>query len=267
MNVASKDGLVPAKNKITIRNLFMMTAGFDYNLFSPSLKKAYEDTNGRCPTRATMRYLAQEPLCFEPGTNWQYSLCHDVLAALVEVISGQRFEIYVKQHIFDPLKMTHSDFLIPESEMEQVSPLYARPNGSDGYDVKLTEHKNVYRLGSEYASGGAGCVSTVEEYSSFLEALRAGTILQKKTVRLMSTDFLTDSQRPNYWHGPAYGYGLGVRCPAAGSTKTDFGWGGAAGAWLAVDLIHDYTVFYVQHVLNSPNQPMRYQISDIIASE
>lgn len=58
------------------------------------------ETNGVCPTREMMRYLAKEPLSFEPGTQWQYSFCHDVLAALVEVVSGMQFSAFVSQYIF-----------------------------------------------------------------------------------------------------------------------------------------------------------------------
>ena len=73
-----------------------MTAGFTYDLYSENLKQAWADTDGRCPTRETMKYLAKDPLAFEPGTAWNYSLCHDVLAALVEVLSGMKFEEYVR---------------------------------------------------------------------------------------------------------------------------------------------------------------------------
>ncbi len=76
-----------------------MTAGFSYACYSPSLKRCIEETDGKCPTREAMKYLAKEPLLFEPGDRWEYSLCHDVLAALVEVLSGEKFETYVKKNI------------------------------------------------------------------------------------------------------------------------------------------------------------------------
>ena len=94
----SDEGRLTSEGK-KIKHLFEMTAGFSYDCNSPEMKKAFEETDGRCPTRETMKYLAKDPLDFEPGDRWNYSLCHDVLAALVEVLSGEKFEDYVKKNI------------------------------------------------------------------------------------------------------------------------------------------------------------------------
>ena len=88
MTVRSPDGVRPAEHLITLRQLFTMTAGLDYNTSSSQLNDAFRETEGRCPTRETMKYLARRPLSFEPGAHWQYSFCHDVLAALVELAGG-----------------------------------------------------------------------------------------------------------------------------------------------------------------------------------
>ena len=109
MTVRAPDGGIrPAANPIRIKNLFEMTAGFSYDVESPNLQACRRETGGRCPTRAAVRAIARGPLSFEPGEHWQYSLCHDVLAALVEVISGRRFADYVRENIFEPLGMTRS---------------------------------------------------------------------------------------------------------------------------------------------------------------
>ena len=158
MTVRTENGVVKAQNPILIRHLFTMTAGFSYDLCSPWLLKLREDTAGVCATRDFARYLAKEPLYAEPGTEYRYSLCHDVLAALVEVISGQKFEEYVKEHIFIPLGMTRSDFLLPMEDYE--TKVATRYQFEDGKPV-LADKVPRYRLGSGHASGGAGCVSTV----------------------------------------------------------------------------------------------------------
>ena len=106
MTVRTPEGIKKAENPILIRHLFEMTAGFSYDIASPSILRTREETNGRCPTVQTIRNLASEPLLFDPGAQWNYSLCHDVLAAVVELVSGVRFGEYVKQHIFDPLPCT-----------------------------------------------------------------------------------------------------------------------------------------------------------------
>lgn len=263
MTVRTEDGVVSAKNLIRIRDLFCMTAGFTYDKGTPNLLRGVQDTAGRCPTREMMKYLAQDPLAFEPGTQWRYSLCHDVLAALVEVISGELFEDYVQKRIFQPLGMAHSTFVLPEEERPALAAQY-RFNAETKQAVDCGRG-NSYMLGSEYASGGAGCVTTVEDYIRFAEALRVGdVILGRDTIRLMTTDQLTDMTRPFYTQGARHAYGLGVRCPKAGGWRQDFGWGGAAGAYLAIDPSENMSLFYAQHMLNSPHQPLRNLFIDCI---
>lgn len=252
MTVKTEDGVVPAETPIRIHHLFEMTAGFSYDVNSPAVQACREATSGRCPTREFMRYLAKEPLLFQPGDRYHYSLCHDVLAALVEVISGQKFEDYVQAHIFDPVGMKDSAFL-----ERPVCPKY-RYNKETGEYERLTV--TSYRLGTEYASGGAGAVSTVEDYSAFLEALRTGRLLKPETVQLMAADRLTDYQKRTFPVADSRGYGLGVRTPIESHPHTEFGWGGAAGAFLSVDIPNKMTIYYAQHVTMCPNNDLRKDI-------
>ena len=254
MTVKSESGPVKAKNPIRIYNLFEMTSGLTYELYTPELQEYYKTS--RCPTLEMVQEFAKRPLNFEPGTQWLYSLSHDVLAALVEVWSGQKFEDYTKEHIFDPLGMTHTTFLHPIEDWEGFARQY-RYNEETGEFVPWW--KNSYRPGPEYASGGAGCVSTVEDYMKFLEAIRIGDIiLKKETIQLMATDRLTPEQQKTYTYGGlGIGYGLGMRTPAKVSDRTDFGWGGAAGALCTVDPANGLSIYYAQHVLLSPNNSLR----------
>lgn len=268
ITVGTEDGPRPANTKITIRDLFRMTSGLDYWLTCPPLVEAVEKTGGRCPTRETIAYLAKQPLICDPGTEWHYSLSHDVLAALVEVLSGEKFEDFVQKNIFAPLGITHSTFIAREADLPTISPLYRNNQGAgeDKPRIEIFERGNEYQLGPEYASGGAGCVSTLDDYSTFLEGLKDGKLLKPETLKIMTTDQIcNEGQRKTHdqWCGSGtYGYGLGVRCPPSEGEVlvTDFGWGGAAGAYLAIDPEYDLTVFYVQHVLMSPNAPLRSKI-------
>ena len=261
MWVRSENGVQKAKKNITVKDLFCMTAGFSYNLNSPQILKCKEETNGECPTREFMKYLAKEPLLFEPGERWEYSLCHDVLAALIEVISGKRFGEFVKENIFAPLGMIHSTFLLDEKDREKISTQYVFNYETNRAEMRA---KTIdYQFGSEYESGGAGCVSTVDDYIEFLEALRTGKLITEDTIKLLSKNQLTEEQLKNFYL-PEYGYGLGVRCPKGNDNITDFGWGGAAGALAVVDIENEISAFYVQHVLNSPVQIIRNQLTSII---
>ena len=245
MTVKQGDGTVPAKNPILIRHLFTMTAGFSYKLDSPQILLCKEETGGRCGTRELMRYLAKEPLLFEPGERWEYSLCHDVLAALVEVVSGMTFGEYVKKNIFEPLGMNDSTFLLDDSRLDEVVEQYRY---REGEGIVPCEKTIAYKLGTEYESGGAGCISTVDDYLKLIEALRVGdVILKRKTVDLLATNCVRDEQLDAYWV-EGYGYGLGQRCPKD-DKATDFGWGGAAGAYYAIDRENGITVYFATHVL------------------
>ena len=255
MTVRTEDGVVPATKPITIRNIFTMTAGFNYDLRSPSLLQLREDTEGRCPTREFARYLAKEPLMAEPGTEYRYSLGHDVLAALVEVISGEKFEVYVKKNIFDPMGMTRSDFLKSPETYEEVTTLYGFKDGK----AELRPKMPTYRVGTEHASGGAGCVSTVEDYMKFLEGLRTFKLLKAETIEFLTRDWLTEQEKQTYPQ-KAYNYGLGMRSRKPGGIHADFGWGGAAGAYLGIDIPHGISIFYVQHLLSSPNHSIRARV-------
>ena len=264
MTVKVKDGIKKAEKPILVRHLFEMTAGFSYHCRSPHIITAISETDGRCPTRETMKYLAKEPLLFEPGDRWEYSLCHDVLAALVEVISGEKFETYVKKNIFDIAGMSRSSFMLPEEELNTIAEQYRFENGRA---VNVGKNIVSYKLGSEYASGGAGGISTVDDYIKFLEALRTHKLLKVETLKLMMTDRLTEWQKRTYWTQATHGYGLGVRCPKGNKQYTDFGWGGAACAYLAVDLENKISLYFGAHLISSPAQGLRSILYRFIRAE
>lgn len=264
MTVKHEDGSIgKAENPILIKHLFEMTAGFSYAVTSPALMQCRAETEGKCPTRETMRYLAKEPLLFEPGDRWNYSLCHDVLAALVEVLSGEKFEDYVEKNIFAPLGMKDSTFMLPDEALDTLAEQYRFEGGAP---------KNVgkriipYKIGSAYASGGAGGISTVEDYMKFLEGLRTHKLLKPETLALMQTDRLSTDQKRTYWTQETHGYGLGVRCPI-GAPYTDLGWGGAAGAFLAVDTENAISVYFATHLLSAPAEEIRSMLFRFVRAE
>lgn len=256
--------LSPAHTPITFRHLMSMTAGLDYNLTSPAILEVQQKTNGRAPTREVVRALASQPLHFNPGTHWHYSLCHDVLGALIEVISGQSLGQYFQEHILDPLEMTHTGFRhghdLPDNMMAQYCWDYKTNT------VSRIPLENEYILGSEYESGGAGLVSTVEDYAKFVQALANGgrsprgqQILSPASIELMRTNQLTGDQWGDFnwpWFA-GYGYGLGVRTMmdrakgGALSPVGEFGWGGAAGTYALIDPENHISMFYAQHMRES----------------
>ena len=262
MTVWTENGVVAAENLIKIRDLFTMTAGFSYDYHSPSIQALCEKTP-EPTTRQVIDALAKEPLLFQPGDRYQYCLAHDVLGALIEVWSGQKFQDYVKQHIFDPLGMANTTLRLSAEELDTVSPLYEfdRETGT------RTRQATADELGSNYASGGAGCVTTIADYMKFAEALREGEkLLKRSTIDLMTQPWLTDHQKRTFTLKTA-DYGLGIWAPKEGQLRQDFGWGGAAGALLAVDVGRGLSMVYMQHLLDSPNQGMRGPMIETFLSE
>lgn len=263
MSVKTEDGIREAAKPILIKNLFTMTAGFTYNLVP--LREYAKQTGGVCDTVGAIRQLAKQPLAYEPGESWLYSLAHDVLAALVEVLSGQDFESYVQENIFRPLGMKDTTFLLQPEDPNRLATLYVYHPDTQETTV---EDWNIFRPGTAYASGGAGCVSTVEDYIRFCEALREGeTLLKRETVAMMSTDQLEPHQFAAYNKTTWHSYGLGVHTPKKGGYRTDFGWGGAAGAYVAIDMEKGISLFYAQHIRASRNMSIRWQLMDAVLAD
>ena len=269
--------LRPAKRPIRIVHLFTMTAGLNYNLGSDAIREAVAATDGRAPTREIVRAISKEPLSFDPGDRWQYSLCHDVLAGLVEVIAGERFSDYVKRVIFDPLGMKNSGYRIPEGDAaSQMATQYVF---EDNFTKLSLFPSNGYILGPEYDSGGAGMISTAEDYIRFADMMSCGgtasdgtPILAQTTIDLMRTNFLTDAQLASFnWQQMAgYGYGLGVRTMidrAQGGSLSplgEFGWGGAAGALAYFDPSTKTAIYLAQHTRNPREEYVLPRLRNVV---
>lgn len=281
MKVRGEDGnLTVAKRPIYIADLFTMTAGFDYNLNAPGFVRAKGLTNGRMDTVEVIREVAKDPLSFEPGSHWQYSICHDVLAAVVSVVSGMKFRDYMKENIFKPLDMNSCTYHPTKEDISRMASQYLFvPN--DGAvtdmveaqisgDAKAGYFQNVgkdngFIVGEEYDSGGAGIISNLSDYAKFAAALANGglgltgeRILAQETVDMIRRNRLTTEQAKDFnWKQlEGFGYGLGVRTymeqnpQKAVCSYGKIGWSGAAGATLMADRELNLGVFYAQHVLN-----------------
>ena len=281
MYIAGENGPVKAKNLITLRHLFTMTSGLTYNRDTQAFRKARELTDGKMDTLTVIRCLASDPLAFEPGERWNYSLSHDVLAAVVEVVSGKRFSQYVQESIFAPLDMKatyHNESVRDKMAVQYeffdgatgslIDRQSGKVNAEGGYYMPAGQGQSL-RIGPEYDSGGAGITTTINEYSKFCAALANGgvgatgeKILSAETIDLMRTNQLNAQQLKTFtWPQlRGYGYGLGVRTlvtkdPAIQNPEIignigEFGWGGAAGATVLVDPELKLSVFYAHHMLN-----------------
>lgn len=281
-----------AKNSMTLRHLFTMTSGLDYDISRDCFRKARELTEGKMDTVTVARCLAAEPISFEPGERWQYSLSHDVLAAVVEVISGKRFRDYMQEHLFDPLDMQDTVYH-NETVRDRMAVQYRYENSGEQDLVKLQSvadnracgravriDKSVQHVfGTEYDSGGAGITTSVSDYSKFASALANGgvgqtgeRILAKSTIELLRTNQLNQRHLQDFcWpQMKGYGYGLGVRTlldrAKSGSCGNigEFGWGGAAGATVLIDPDLGLSMFYTHHMLNPQEEYYQPRLRNVL---
>ena len=247
--------VIPATKKIYIHQLMSMTAGLSYD--TPSAAKLAMPGTG---TVDVVRAMAGLPLLFEPGERYMYSLCHDVLAAVVEIVSGMRFSEYLKKNIFDPLGAEDMYFRVPEEKKDRMVAQCTYETGtvqpSKGLLIQITE---------DYESGGGGLICTVGSYSKVIDALACGgvgangtRILSEESIRTMRKNRLDNVQMDDFrkMEKVGYGYGLGVRTlmdsKASKGPVGEFGWDGAAGAYCVMDPINHISIFYAQQVVEMP---------------
>ena len=165
--------LVPAQNPMRIHDLMSMTAGMSYDVASAPIRKVVEETHGEATTRQVVTAMAQMPLLCEPGTRYSYALGHDVLAAVVEVVTGMTFGAYMKRNVFEPLGITEMYYQVPAGEEHRLFAQY----GKDWDTGKIKRDESmIYRITKNYESGGAGLCTTVDEYTKVLEALANGGV-------------------------------------------------------------------------------------------
>ncbi len=297
-NVYVKDengNVKKAENIITIRNLFTMTAGFAYDFSIPSINEVRKKTNGAMPTVEVAKAFAKEPLLYEPGTKWGYSVAHDVLGGLIEVISGKRFGEYIKENIFDPIGIEHIYYHRNDKIYEKMACQYSyytgsterdivkaqiNSSGKDGMWVKENKESS-HVLGPEYDSGGAGIVVSVPEYAKFASMLANGgiapngeKIISKGTIELLRTNQLHDTLLKDFnWSQlKGYGYGLGVRTlidkavSGTNGSLGEFGWGGAAGATLLADPEKELAFLYSHHMLNPQEDYYQPRLRNVVYS-
>lgn len=252
-----------AHNAIRIIDLLSMTAGLSYDTDSYEEREIREKSGNQASTREVVAALARMPLVYEPGTRYSYGLCHDVLAAVIEVVTGQRYSEYLKENVFEPLGIRDMYFhwdKDPEIS-NRICALYRGEFGSDVIRPDDGEMTAGFKITENYESGGAGLAGTVSDYSRLVDALCNGgvgangnRILKEETVRMLSVPYTTGqmSKDFNATGNKGYLYGLGVRVlvdkNASKSPVGEFGWDGAAGAYMLVDPVNHISIFYAQHV-------------------
>ena len=258
---------VPAARPITVRHVLSHTSGVDPNrdLLTDDEKALLRREDTLAKTYAKRGPL---PLNFHPGDRWQYGSSTDYVALLVEKISGQTIDVFLKERIFDPLGMEDTFYNVPKSKVDRVAAVY-RPSGPNN-TIELSREP-AYREPTRYFPGTYGLSSTAADYWRFQQMVLNGgeangvRFLSPKTVNLMITNHIGD--KLVYIRGPGYGFGLGysvLRDPGKAVeplTPGSFSWGGAWGTIFWVDPAEDMIGIFLTQITSYRHLNVRQELA------
>ena len=285
----------PPNKPITFRQVLNHTAGFTYGGILQDIgvpgglepvDEAYKALKIRRDPAETlddfMAKLAQAPLRYQPGEKWMYSLATDVCGALVEKLSGQRLDVYLKANIFDPLGMGDTGFQVREDQRERFAACYGR-GAEKGLRVVDDPQASPFLHEPAFLSGGGGLVSTLEDYHRFCEMLRGWgefegeRIIGSRTLNLMVQNHLPggedlaklaiDSFSETLPAGVGFGLGFAITLDgvAAGSpSEGEFYWGGAASTLFWIDPEEDLVVIFLTQLMPSTTYNFRGQLRNLV---
>lgn len=251
----------PARTPITLRMLMSMTAGLNYDVGNPAIEALRKASGNQATTREIMKAIAEMPLLFDPGTHYSYSLGHDVIAAVIETVSGRTYGEYLAENVFGPLGVSDAWFHLTDALRGRLTAQYAADPETG--EIRPVEQTNVYCLSDRYESGGAGLICTADAYMEVMDALACGgtgrsgaRILSPESIAKLAENQLPPEILPEFqmpWR-MEYGYGLGVRTlvhPEGSPTpQGEFGWDSAGGAYSLADPVNHVSIFYAQEILS-----------------
>jgi len=246
------DNLEPAVRPITIRQMLTHTAGLGYGIVQQGPIAAAFRERGVVPGLVTRLQalpvfrgtsvqgldvfadrLAEFPLVYQPGTKWSYSMAFELLGRVIEVVSGQPFDRFLRERFFDPLGMDDTGFQVPRSGAERMTTSYFLYNGTL-LPIDLGDN-SIYFDPPPVPFGGAGLASTPKDYDRFLEMVlnhglfEGRRVMSERAVRLGTSNLLPDTLEPGgEYGGGAWDFGAGGRV-GKGMDAGAYGWAGAAG--------------------------------------
>jgi CubicO group peptidase (beta-lactamase class C family) len=262
----------PARRPLTLRDLLTFKMGFGFVMAPPDtypIQRAITalEIMGLKPRpphgpEEWIRRLGTLPLMAQPGERWMYHTGSDVLGVLIARASGQPFEAFLRERIFEPLGMKDTAFSVPTEKLDRFASCYQLNPQSRALELFDEARDSQWSSPPPFASGGGGLVSTVDDYFAFARMMlnkgRLGSerILSRRSVEAMVTDYLTPEQKaisgfflPRFWdyHGWGLGVSLVTRRESAAIAPGQFGWDGAFGTHWCSDLTEEMvTILMVQ---------------------
>ena len=227
--------------------------------------------------------FAALPLCFEPGTSWNYSVSTDIVGRLVEVVSGMTIDEFFAKRIFAPLKMHDTSFWLDESKADRLAALYQYDAATGGKSLIEAAAKTAFKQ-PRALSGGGGLYSTAHDYWRFLQMLENGGELDG--VRIVSPttiDMMTMNHLPNntditsfgrtlgeevFYDGLGFGLGFSVVIDQAKTRVAcpngTYGWGGMASTAFWVDPVEEISAMFFTQLIPSTTHPIRPYLRSLV---
>jgi len=276
------DETVPAKRPITVRDLLTFRTGFGQMMAPPDAYPILSAANAQQigmgpPSPSTMpapaewmRRLGRLPLMHQPGEQWMYNTGSDVLGVLIARASGQPFETFLRERLFEPLEMRDTSFSVPEASLDRLATSY----WTDPTSGKLTVYDGA--VGGQWSrppafpSGAGGLVSTIDDYLAFGQMMLSQgkhggeRILSRLSVETMTTDQLTPEQKavsglvPGFFDSHGWGFGVSVitRRDDIAAVPGRYGWDGGLGtSWYSDPREDMVTILMTQCAWTSPRPP------------
>ena len=277
------DDTVPAKRPITLRDLLTFRLGLGAVMVYPErypIQKAMAEAGvapgpmlPSLPPDALMQRFGSLPLLHQPGEKWLYHSGSDILGVLIARVCGGTLEAFLRERIFEPLRMKDTAFSVPASKLDRLATCYQNDPASGRLVVFDEARGGRFTRPPTFESGGGGLVSTVDDYLAFgrmmLNNGKAGSerILSRLSVELMTTDHITPAQKaaseffPGFWDNRGWGFGLSIvtRRDDVAGVPGRYGWDGGYGTSWYSDPKEDMTaILMTQRVWDSPNAPAVY---------
>jgi CubicO group peptidase (beta-lactamase class C family) len=268
------DDVVPAARPITVADLLTFRAGYgfpdDFSL--PAVQELFAVTPGRDPLSAPapdewMALLSRIPLLHQPGEAWLYNTCSDIQGVLIARVSGQSFPDFLAERVFGPVGMPDTAFHVPADKLDRL-PSYYQPAETGGLEL-LDAPDGQWSRPAPFPSGaGGGLVTTLDDWYAFDRMLLADGVaasgdrlLTSESLRLMTTDHLTQAQRDGsrlFLEGQGWGYGGSVDVARIDPWNVPgrFGWAGGTGT--AAHVVPDtglVSLLFTQVAMTGPTAP------------
>ena len=282
----------PARRPITVHDLLTHTSGLTYGfMYRSNVDDAYRklDIDGLQPGATLadrMERLAQLPLEFSPGTAWNYSVATDVVGHIVERISGQTLEEFVRERITAPLGMVDTGFTVRPGEVERFAANYTRRADKSLRLLDDPQGDSPWVGDKTFFSGGGGMVSTAEDYYRFCRMLQnrgeldGVRILGRKTIELMTMNHLPGgkgltelttglfSEVENEGSGFGLGFSVNMNPVLGGSLGSvgEFAWGGMASTIFWIDPVEELIAIFMTQLVPSRTFDFRGQLRALIYS-